>query len=121
MDSNFAQSTLSRLTYTKPKMVLEDKLSGAPPDAVDLVRKLLTFNPMDRPTAEECLLHPYIAQWHCPEKEISAQGGVEIVLKDSEKHSIKEYRNQIYREAVVTTSDLGKKRGRNIRTSHMGR
>jgi mitogen-activated protein kinase 15 len=121
MDSSFAQSTLSRLTYTKPKMVLEEKLSGAPPDAIDLLKKLLAFNPMERPTAEECLRHPYVAQWHCPEKEVSAQAAVEIVLKDSDKRSIKAYRSQIYREAVVTTSDLGKKRGRNIRTSHMGR
>jgi mitogen-activated protein kinase 15 len=120
MNAKFAESTLSQLTYTKPKMVLEDKLSGAPPDAIDLVRKLLAFNPLERPTAEECLNHPYVAQWHSPQKEISARSRVVIVLKDSDKHSIKDYRSQIYREAV-TPPVCGKKKVINPRATHPGR
>jgi mitogen-activated protein kinase 15 len=120
MESNFAQSTLSRLSYVKPKMVLESKLPGAPPEAIDLIKRLLRFNPAERPTAEECLNHPYLAQWHSPAKELTAPSRVAIVLKDSDKHTVKDYRAQIYREAV-TPSDMGNKRTRNIRTSHMGR
>ena len=113
MDSTFTQTMLSNLSYSKPRMVLEEKLEGAPPDAIDLIRKLIAFNPAERPTAEQCLEHPYVAQFHSPNKEIVATEKVTMVLKDSEKHTIREYRSQIYREAVTPT-DTGKRRSRPI-------
>ena len=33
-------------------------------DAVDLIQKLLVFNPQKRLTAEEALKHPYIRRFH---------------------------------------------------------
>lgn len=111
MDSAFTQTMLSNLSYSKPRMYLEEKLEGAPPDAIDLIRKLIAFNPTERPTAEQCLEHPYVAQFHYPAKEIAATEKVTMVLEDSEKHTIRDYRNQIYREAVTPT-DSGKRRSR---------
>ena len=31
----------------------------APSAAIDLIRKMLTIQPKDRPTAKECLFHPF--------------------------------------------------------------
>ena len=40
---------------------LQDKYKGAPPEALDLLKKLLHFNPSKRLTVQEALSHPYLA------------------------------------------------------------
>ena len=44
---------------------------GADPAALDLVKKLMTFNPEKRLTAEEALKHPYLQVLHDPNDEVS--------------------------------------------------
>jgi mitogen-activated protein kinase 1/3 len=39
------------------------------PDAVDLLKKMLTFDPDQRITIEEALKHPYMAKYHEPDDE----------------------------------------------------
>ena len=39
-------------------------LAAVDEDAVDLIQKLLVFNPQKRLTAEEALRHPYIRRFH---------------------------------------------------------
>ncbi|NXD73933.1 MK04 kinase, partial [Eolophus roseicapillus] len=41
--------------------------------AIDFLEKILTFNPMDRLTAEMGLQHPYMSQYSCPEDEPVSQ------------------------------------------------
>jgi len=41
---------------------VEEILRDAPPDAVDLVKKLLVLNPLKRLTAAEALQHKYVAK-----------------------------------------------------------
>ena len=38
--------------------------------AIDLLKKLLTFDPSKRITVEEALNHPYLQALHCPEDEV---------------------------------------------------
>jgi mitogen-activated protein kinase 7 len=38
---------------------------------IDLLEKLLAFDPNDRITAEECLSHPYVAAYHVADDEPS--------------------------------------------------
>ncbi|KAK9464038.1 mitogen-activated protein kinase [Lipomyces oligophaga] len=45
---------------------------NANPLAVDLLEKLLTFSPNKRITVEEALKHPYVAAYHDPEDEPTA-------------------------------------------------
>eukprot|EP00770_Monocercomonoides_exilis_P011635 MONOS_11579.1-p1 / transcript=MONOS_11579.1 / gene=MONOS_11579 / organism=Monocercomonoides_exilis_PA203 / gene_product=CMGC / transcript_product=CMGC / location=Mono_scaffold00588:22842-25580(-) / protein_length=662 / sequence_SO=supercontig / SO=protein_coding / is_pseudo=false len=42
-------------------VALETLIPSASPPAIDLIRKLLRFNPASRPTAAEALQHPYFA------------------------------------------------------------
>ncbi|KAL7753986.1 TFIIH complex serine/threonine-protein kinase subunit kin28 [Sorochytrium milnesiophthora] len=42
-----------------PKPPLKAFLTGASDDALDLLEKMYTYNPLRRPAAEECLKHPY--------------------------------------------------------------
>lgn len=43
------------------------------PTAIDFLEKILTFNPMDRLTAEMGLQHPYMSPYSCPEDEPISQ------------------------------------------------
>ena len=38
----------------------------AAPDAIDLMRKLLVFNPGKRITIDQALTHPYVAKFYNP-------------------------------------------------------
>jgi mitogen-activated protein kinase 15 len=106
MNASFTQTMLSNLSYTKPRCNLEEKLEGAPADAIDLVRHLICFNPSERYTAAQCLEHPFVQQFHDPAKETLSDAPIVLSLSETEKHSIRDYRSQIYREAVASP-DLG--------------
>lgn len=111
MNSQLTETMLKNRANPRPKVRLEQKLSQASPDAIDLIKKLIAFNPIDRPSAEECLCHPYVAQFHKEKKEITAPEKVIMALSDTQHYSAREYRNQIYREAV-TGLDVRKKKSR---------
>ncbi len=62
------------LTYMKtlahkPKADFAKKYPGANPLALDLLSKLLAFDPLKRITVETALEHPYLADFHDPEEE----------------------------------------------------
>ncbi|KAM9810343.1 mitogen-activated protein kinase 4 [Neosynchiropus ocellatus] len=51
------------------KRPFSDLLPEVDAQAVDFLGQILTFNPMDRLTAEAALCHPFIQQYSCPEDE----------------------------------------------------
>lgn len=52
-----------------PKKPLKDRFTHIDRDALDLLEKLLVFDPSLRLTAEEALAHPYLQQFSCVEDE----------------------------------------------------
>ena len=48
---------------------LAERFPKARPEAVDLLSKMLVFNPHKRLTAVQCLEHPYLSEYHDPEDE----------------------------------------------------
>ena len=64
---------------------LRKMFPDAPDDALDLMQKLLQFNPQKRLTAEEALQHPYVAHFHNPEDEPVAAGPITISVDDNKK------------------------------------
>ena len=82
----------------KKKKNLVQMVSGFTHDdiAIDLLLKLLVFNPKKRLTAEEALEHPYVADFHNPEEEIVSDHKIEIPLDDNNKFSKEEYRQKLY-------------------------
>jgi len=48
----------------RPQVPLVEVLpASVPPDALDLVQRLLVFNPDKRLSAEEALQHPYVSKY----------------------------------------------------------
>lgn len=63
-----ALSFMSRLPKKKTKS-FEKEFKAFNPDAVDLMRKMLAFDPSKRITVEDALAHPYLKDLHAPEDE----------------------------------------------------
>ncbi len=108
INSPLAQTMLESLPPTRQKK-LRDLLPTASDDALDLIKQLLHFNPNKRPTAEQCLKHPYVAQFHNPEAEPRCTRKINIPIDDNQKFNIREYRNKLYQDIHKRKKELRKK------------
>ena len=99
INSPFAATMLENLSPSAPKS-LSDLYPNASEEALDMLKKLLHFNPNHRMTAEEALEHPFVAQFHSPEEEVSCDRIISIPINDNEKTSIDEYRSKLYDDII---------------------
>ncbi|KAM3610945.1 uncharacterized protein V6R79_010973 [Siganus canaliculatus] len=69
----------------KVKKPFSELLPEVDAQAVDFLERILTFNPMDRLTAEAALSHPFLQQYSCPEDEPTSSHPfrIEDELEDS--------------------------------------
>lgn len=65
-----ARNYLQSLPY-KPKVPWTSLFPNADPRALDLLDKMLTFNPNKRIVVEDALAHPYLEQYYDPADEVS--------------------------------------------------
>jgi mitogen-activated protein kinase 15 len=108
IQSPFAGTMLETLPPSNPRS-LKQMYAHAPEDALDLLEKLLRFNPKKRITAEEALEHSYVAQFHNADEELSCPTKITIPIDDNKKFSISEYRNNLYNNIIAKKKE--KKRG----------
>jgi mitogen-activated protein kinase 15 len=111
IESKFA-ATMLRGTKTPPQKDLtvwmsRDKVP-APEEAVDLVRKLMLFNPKKRPTIDEALKHPYMASFHTG-KEPECPGILSVPIDDDCKFQVSDYRNKLYQTVCDARKDKSKR------------
>jgi len=97
--SPFAATMLESLPPSNPRS-LSDMYPNASSEALDLLRKLLQFNPNKRITADEALAHPFVAQFHNPTDEPVCDRIIRIPIDDNHKYSISEYRNKLYNDII---------------------
>lgn len=105
--SEYGSSVIQRMLL-KPQVPLEDLLQpSVPPDALDLLRGLLVFNPDKRLTAEQALQHPYVARFHNPAKEPALNYDVVLPVDDDVQLSVVQYRNKLYEMMVEKRTNQG--------------
>lgn len=66
------------------------------PEAVDLLRKLLIYDPKKRISVEEALEHSYFRKFHSEADEITCPKVISLDIDDCKKLSLKDYRDAIY-------------------------
>ena len=84
----------------KPKVPLGRLFAGATPLAIDLLERMLTFDPEKRITVGEALAHPYLAALHDPTDEPEAPGVFDFEFErvPMTKQLLKEW---VYRECLA--------------------
>lgn len=97
--SPFAETILANIPVS-PKKSLADLFPGASASAIDLLGKLLQFNPNKRITAADCLAHPYVANFHNTADEPVCDRPIRIAIDDNKKYPLTEYRERLYQEIL---------------------
>lgn len=107
--STYGASVLDKAAI-RPRKPIEDLIPDAPADAIDLLKKLLHFNPDKRLTAEQALKHPYVERFHNPADEISVGHDVVPPLSDDVQLTVAEYRDKLYEMILQKKADRRRKR-----------
>ncbi|TRZ01989.1 hypothetical protein DNTS_024161 [Danionella cerebrum] len=93
-----------------PQTPLAKLMPGVSAEALDFLEKILTFNPMDRLTAEEALAHPYMNDYSFPLDEpvslhpFHIEDEVDDILLMDESHS-HVYNWERYHESQFSDQD----------------
>jgi len=109
MKSKHTQTMIDGLQI-KQQRTLQSMFPTAPPDALDLLNRLLQFNPERRLTIEQAISHPYLAQFHNPAEEPVLSAPISISIDDNKRLKISEYRKYLYKKIVERKKQLRKKR-----------
>ncbi|NXD00783.1 MK15 kinase, partial [Certhia familiaris] len=112
LQSEYKASVINHMSSRQRVAFEEIFPSSTPLPALDLLKKLLVFNPDKRLTAEEALQHPYVRRFHCPSREPSLDFDVVLPLGDDVQLSVTEYRNKLYEMILEKKSkSLSKEQG----------
>ncbi|XP_057327347.1 mitogen-activated protein kinase 15-like isoform X3 [Microplitis mediator] len=78
------------------RRTLQQIFIGVPAKALDLIERLIVFNPNHRLTAVEALEHPYVADFHHRAHEPERGTNVIPPLRDDVQLRVEDYRNKLY-------------------------
>ncbi|XP_008569889.1 PREDICTED: mitogen-activated protein kinase 15 isoform X2 [Galeopterus variegatus] len=96
LGSGYSASILHRLG-SQPKQTLDALLPpDTPPEALDLLRRLLVFAPDKRLSAAQALQHPYVRRFHGPDREWTREADVRLPVHEGVQLSAPEYRSLLY-------------------------
>uniref|UniRef100_G1LIT7 Mitogen-activated protein kinase 15 n=1 Tax=Ailuropoda melanoleuca TaxID=9646 RepID=G1LIT7_AILME len=96
LGSSYSASILPCLG-SRPRQTLDTLLpSDTPPEALDLLRRLLVFAPDKRLSAAQALQHPYVQRFHCPAREWTLDSAVRLPVLEGVQLSAPEYRSRVY-------------------------
>lgn len=94
---------LEQVINKHPNRIKRFKKIPANPLGIDLLRKMLIFDPKQRLTVDEALRHPYVATYHDPDDEpvISPLSQKEFIFdKDKDELNIFELKRQMYQDIL---------------------
>ena len=99
MQSPYAERILTRLNIERFRK-LQDMFPRGTPEAIDLVSKLLVFDPTKRLTVHEALEHPYVASFHNEVDELSCERVISLPFDENTRLTLKDYRDKIYNDIL---------------------
>ncbi|XP_069931723.1 mitogen-activated protein kinase 15 isoform X2 [Oryctolagus cuniculus] len=96
LGSNYSSLVLHHLG-SRPQQLLDALLPpDTPPQALDLLRRLLVLAPDKRLSAAQALQHPYVQRFHCPGQEWTRDAAFQLPVPAGVQLSATEYRNRLY-------------------------
>lgn len=108
--SEYGHSIIERASM-RPKKLFEDMFpANVPNDALDLLKRLLVFDPEQRPSAYECLKHPYVSKFHNCKEELFLDYDVIPPVDDDTQLTVAAYRNKLYDMITLKKAELRRHR-----------
>ena len=110
IQSELAETMLESVVTSKTK-TLKALYPKASEDELDLLSKLLQFNPNKRIDVNTALEHNYVKEFHSQysDTEIICDKPINIPIDDNIKYSAKEYRKRLYDEVLKRKKEIRKK------------
>jgi len=100
--SQYAYTMITNLNVQEPtdSKEWERRFPGASRDALDLLQRLLQFDPRKRVSAADALKHDYLRQFHDDYVERVAPVSVSVCIPDEVRRSTNQYRERLYKEVT---------------------
>jgi len=95
--SPFAQTMMESIPRVKGQD-LGTLYPKASPEAIDMMKKLLAFNPNKRMSVEEALRHPFVEQFHDESDEPRCTKSLKLKIDDNKRLQTADYRDMLYEE-----------------------
>ena len=108
--SELAETMLENIVVNKTKS-LKSLYPKSTEDEIDLLSKLLEFNPNKRIDVNTALEHNYVREFHSQysDTEIICDKPIHAPIDDNVKFSAKEYRKRLYDEVLKRKKEIRKK------------
>lgn len=104
LSSEHAEKVISSLNVSKTRsFTLLFSMMGK--QGIDLIRRMLCFNPMKRITVDEVLAHPYLKDFSAKECSFPTRSPIQLPINDNLKMSVTFYRDALYKLMAGETKE----------------